>query len=783
MTVPVERAAGDRMDRMRLPPWLRRGGDYGLALLFVAAATLLRWVLSDVLKPVPTLVFYLAWVGAAAFGGLGPGLLATVASWLCIELLFEFTPGKINFADPMSMGRLVVMMAGGLVVGVVGEKMRRSRLRERQQGQALGVANAQLQARTGELLAANEELREREQALTESRKKYRGLVEKINDWVWEVDADGVYTYASPRALELLGYAPEEIVGKSPFDLMPPDEAARVWNAFQSIWSERKPLELFENTLRRKDGRRVIVETSGMPVFAEDGSFQGYTGIDRDVTSRKQAEEALRESEEKFRLLAETSPAAILIYQDDRYVYVNPAAESLTGYRRAELLPQAPGEVVHPDFRRRVKEMAARRAQGEGTPTHYELKILTKDGRERWMDSETVSIMYGNRPAGLVMAFDVTERKQAEEALRRSEEQFHHLFEDDLTGNVISTPDGEIVLCNPAFAQIFGFSCAAEAVGTNIVDLYLDPRERRLLLERLQQEGKVERLEVWHRRRDGEPIYIVENIVGRFDEQGRLCEVKGYLFEDTQRKRAEEALHELTATLESRVAERTAELEERARQLQKLTLELSEAEERERERVAQILHDDLQQVLAAAKFHLSRVGGGTGSPDQSREIIGQVKEMLKNAIEQSRHLSHELSPVVLRQGDLAEALDWLAEQMQTKHGVTVRVEAVGTVATESDAVKTLLYRSAQEMLFNVVKHARVKEARLRVRRRGRYLCLSVSDRGRGFDPQEIGKTTGFGLLSIRERVALLGGRMKIRSAKGRGTTFRIIVSDVESFPRT
>jgi PAS domain S-box-containing protein len=658
MTVPVERAAGDRMDRMRLPPWLRRGGDYGLALLFVAAATLLRWVLSDVLKPVPTLVFYLAWVGAAAFGGLGPGLLATVASWLCIELLFEFTPGKINFADPMSMGRLVVMMAGGLVVGVVGEKMRRSRLRERQQGQALGVANAQLQARTGELLAANEELREREQALTESRKKYRGLVEKINDWVWEVDADCVYTYASPRALELLGYAPEEIVGKSPFDLMPPDEAARVWNAFQSIWSERKPLELLENTLRRKDGRRVIVETSGMPVFAEDGSFQGYTGIDRDVTSRKQAEEALRESEEKFRLLAETSPAAILIYQDDRYVYVNPAAESLTGYRRAELLPQAPGEVVHPNFRQHVREMAARRARGEGTPTHYELKILTKDGRERWMDSETVSIMYGNRPAGLVIAFDVTERKRAEEALR-----------------------------------------------------------------------------------------------------------------------------EWTATLESRVAERTAELEQRARQLQKLTLELTEAEERERERVAAVLHDDLQQVLAAAKFQVSLLTGGIRNPAQSQETLGRVKEMLADAIEKSRHLSHELSPALLRQGDLVETFEWLAEQMQTKHGLTVRVEARGPVQARSDAVKTLMYRSAQEMLFNVVKHARVHEARLRVRRRGRCLCLSVSDRGRGFDPQEIGKTTGFGLLSIRERVALLGGRMKIRSAKGRGTTFRIIVSDVESFPRT
>jgi PAS domain S-box-containing protein len=781
MTVPVERAAGDRM---RIPPWLRRWGDYDLALLFVAAATLLRWALSDVLKPAPTLVFYLAWVGAAAFGGLGPGLLATVASWLCIELLFEPPVGQISLADPMSIGRLVVMLAGGLVVSVVGEKMRHSRIHERRQGRELGLANAQLRAKTGELLTANEELREREQALAESRKKYRGLVERINDWVWEVDADCVYTYVSPGVRELLGYAPEEVVGKTPFDFMPLDEAERVRNAFAPIYRARQPLELLENTLVRKDGRLVIVETSGMPAFAEDGAFLGYTGIDRDVTERKraeealrraksfadrllnapfdtvfvfepvtgkpmrwnrrfvevsgyddeeiagmkapddfydendlkkarectgriladgqgtvelslitkqgaripfeyaatvvedeegktlllavgrditerkQAEEALRESEEKFRLLAETSPAAILIYQNDRYVYVNPAAESITGYRSAELLPQAPGEVVHPNFRQHVREMAARRARGEGTPTHYELKILTKDGRERWMDSETVSIMYGNRPAGLVIAFDVTERKRAEEALR-----------------------------------------------------------------------------------------------------------------------------EWTATLESRVAERTAELEQRARQLQKLTLELTEAEERERERVAAVLHDDLQQVLAAAKFQVSLLTGGIRNPAQSQETLGRVKEMLADAIEKSRHLSHELSPALLRQGDLVETFEWLAEQMQTKHGLNVRVEARGPVQARSDAVKALMYRSAQEMLFNVVKHARVKEARLRVRRRGRYLCLSVSDRGRGFDPQEIGKTTGFGLLSIRERVALLGGRMKIRSAKGRGTTFRIIVSDVESFPRT
>ena len=124
-----------------------------------------------------------------------------------------------------------------------------------------------------------------QEALAESRKKYRGLVEKVNDWVWEIDADGVYTYSSPRVLDLLGYAPEEIVGKTPFDFMPPAEAQRVWDAFRPIWLERKPLEQLENTLVRKDGRLVTVETSGMPMFAEDGSFLGYSGIDRDVTAQ------------------------------------------------------------------------------------------------------------------------------------------------------------------------------------------------------------------------------------------------------------------------------------------------------------------------------------------------------------------------------------------------------------------------------------------------------------------------------------------------------------------
>ena len=230
------------------------------------------------------------------------------------------------------------------------------------------------------------------------------------------------------------------------------------------------------------------------------------------------------------------------------------------------------------------------------------------------------------------------------------------------------------------------------------------------------------------------------------------------------------------TLESKVAARTKELEQRARQLEKLTLELSATEERERERLAAILHGDLQQVLAAARLRVSLLGDEACTPEQTQEAIGQLKEMLAYALEKSRSLSHELSPAALREGDLVETFEWLAEQMRTKHGLTVRVAARSTVPARSDAVKALLYRSAQEMLFNVVKHAQVHEARLRVRRLGRYIGLSVSDQGCGFDPAEVSKTGGLGLRSIRERVALLSGRMKTKSVRDRGTTFHIILPD-------
>jgi signal transduction histidine kinase len=269
------------------------------------------------------------------------------------------------------------------------------------------------------------------------------------------------------------------------------------------------------------------------------------------------------------------------------------------------------------------------------------------------------------------------------------------------------------------------------------------------------------------------LYCQRQEVARQRDQLRVAaEDNARLLEES--RRAGEALRELNATLENKVAQRTAELEHRARQLQKLTLEVTQAEERERRRIATILHEDLQQQIAGAKFHLNLLRSRLPHDGRQQAVVGKVDEMLRDAIEKSRRLSHDLSPAVLNPGDLAELFRWLARQVRAQHGLTVHVDVSGRVALQSEALAMFLFRAAQEMLFNAVKHAHVDEVRLRVRQVRRFVCLRVSDHGRGFDPGELRETAGLGLLSIRERVALLGGRMKIRSRPGDGSTFHVVV---------
>ena len=140
-------------------------------------------------------------------------------------------------------------------------------------------------------------LAEAKAMLRESEERYRTLVETVSDWVWEVDENVVYTFVSPKIRDLLGYEPGEILGKTPFDLMPPDEALRVKEIFIPLAARREPFPAIENANLHKDGHLVVLETSGAPFFDADGTFRGYRGVDREIGARKRAEETIRRNEE------------------------------------------------------------------------------------------------------------------------------------------------------------------------------------------------------------------------------------------------------------------------------------------------------------------------------------------------------------------------------------------------------------------------------------------------------------------------------------------------------
>jgi PAS domain S-box-containing protein len=152
---------------------------------------------------------------------------------------------------------------------------------------------------------AFKEITRTESALRESEDHFRNLVETTSDWVWEVDQKGVYIYASPQIRALLGYAPEEVIGKTPFDTMPADEAERISEIFKATAADKKPFKNLENSNRHKDGRLVVLETSGVPFFDSHGDLRGYRGIDREITERKLVEEKVKASlREKETLLRE-----------------------------------------------------------------------------------------------------------------------------------------------------------------------------------------------------------------------------------------------------------------------------------------------------------------------------------------------------------------------------------------------------------------------------------------------------------------------------------------------
>lgn len=445
-----------------------------------------------------------------------------------------------------------------------------------------------------------------EQALIESERRFKDISCSMADFIWETDMDAAYTYCSGNVEDVTGYSADELMGKTPFDFMHPDDAERAREAFNEAILRKQPIKDIEIRSIKKDGKVTWLLTSGVPIIEESGAVKGYRGVAkditdrkrvervlretsqfnsqiissahegiavydhdlnylvwnnfmeeltgvpakkvlgknalklfphlreqgvysllrralegkivhssdmpfhmpytgksgwvsgiyaphrnakgeitgviemvRDITKRKQAEEALKESEEKFRKLAETAAAAIFIHKGGKFYYVNSFIESITGYTRDELLTMDFWNIVHPDFRELVRQRGIARSRGEEIVSRYEFKIVTKSGEERWVDFTGDIIDYEGEPVVLGTAYDITERKRAEEALKMSEETYKFLFDNSPSINIVIGTDGKVKDVNKLVEKT-GYT-KDELIGRDVLD-FVVPEKRGKVLE-------------------------------------------------------------------------------------------------------------------------------------------------------------------------------------------------------------------------------------------------------------------------------------------------------------
>ncbi|MDP1524388.1 MAG: PAS domain S-box protein [Rhodocyclaceae bacterium] len=373
----------------------------------------------------------------------------------------------------------------------------------------------------------------------------------------------------------------------------------------------------------------------------------------------------------------------------------------------------------------------------------------------------------------VLVTDITAIKQAEDALRVSEARYREVVEDQT--EIISRlrADGTFLFVNEVYCRIFG-KTFDDLVGNKWMPVcYAEdlPHVQRQLAM-LAPDHPVAVIENRVFTGDGRLRWMQFVNRGFFDNAGQLLEIQSVGRDITDRKQIEAALREAHESLELRVVERTE-------QLRRLAVEATLAEARERQAIAADLHDNLGQLLHVARVKLDAMEAFL----LPGAALSEMNDLLSAASRQVRTLTSQLSPPILKRLGLAAALRWLAEEMDREYGLAVTVLQDAMVVTPSEAQREMLFRTARELLINVVKHAGTRQASLSLAEAAAQIVMTVEDRGVGIaDPDHaLNHTDGFGLASIRERIAYLDGTMEIarRIPSGLRVSVRLPLAASES----
>lgn len=278
------------------------------------------------------------------------------------------------------------------------------------------------------------------------------ILQRLSDLIWETDENGVFTWCSGAAEDIFGVSTRELIGKRLFDFMPAEESQRMKNLFEEIFLRKQPIKDIEACPEDRHGKRHWLYVNGVPIIDNKGLLKGYLGIYRDIATPKKAEESLRESEVKFRTLADEAFDGIAIHEGQRIIEINKAFGILWGYDSREAAGMKIDELFAPECRKDVKE----KVQSDYNRP-YEAVAVRKDGTKFRLEIAGKFITYKGQKVRIATVRDITERKRAEENLRNSEERYRVTFENTGTATVLIEEDTTIILANTEFERLSGFS--------------------------------------------------------------------------------------------------------------------------------------------------------------------------------------------------------------------------------------------------------------------------------------------------------------------------------------
>ncbi|MCF7992805.1 MAG: PAS domain S-box protein [Thiohalocapsa sp.] len=613
-----------------------------------------------------------------------------------------------------------------------------------------------------------------EQALRDREMQLRNMLDNSPALVTLKDLSGRYRLVNRRFEAFFDVKNADIVGKAPGEVLPREIADDFMLSDRRVIASKAPL-MTEEAVQTSRGERILLSTR-FPVFDRDGQAQALCRIAIDITERRQAEDALAIALAKYRTLFESLPIGIAVVDArGRVTETNPALERVLGATEAERLRE---DLAAPAWSKTdgaalpaTESPLLRAVQDRQLLRDLELSLRADDGKTRWISVTAAPLPLDG--LGAVTTYeDITLRKRAQAAraeqaaLRESERRFRDIANELPVAVWMHDADGACSFVNKT-ALAFAGASEDRPTGDDWIDcLHPDDRRRYASAFRACREARRAFHDVARMRRADGAWRLLESFARPLlSPEGSFSGMVGMSIDITERKAADEALRESHDALE-----------ERSEQLERLTSQLTLAEQREREHLAKLLHDHMQQLLVGMAIAIERLRrhwehDGTGA--QTDAIISGMSDLVTQALETARGMVADLIPPILNESGLPDALRWLARNMNERHALRIELSLAESVSPARDDVRRVVYEAVREALFNVVKHAQCAAARITLSRSDDdALVIVIADEGIGFDTAILRnkppQATGLGILSMRERLLLLNGTCDIESAPGSGT---------------